>query len=60
MNQGVINIHILWRPMSLLESGLQKTWEIGVASQCAANGVKCAWMIIWSLSGSQQYGNWMG
>ena len=26
--------------MSLLGSGLQKTWESGVASQCVANGVK--------------------
>ena len=45
--------------MSLPESGLQKTWESGVASQHVANGVKYAWMIIWGLSGSQQYGNWM-
>ena len=27
MNQGVINIHIPWRLMSLLESGMQKTWK---------------------------------
>ena len=59
MNQGVIDIHIVWRPMSLLESGSQKTWESGVAHQHIANGDKCAWMIIWSLSDSQQYGNWM-
>ena len=39
--------------MSLLESGLQKTWESGVAIHCVANGVKSAWMIIWSLSDSQ-------
>ena len=53
MNGRVINIPMVWRPMSLPESGLQKTWENGVASQHVANGVKCAWMIIWSLSNSQ-------
>ena len=53
MNQGDINVPIVWRPMSLPESGLQKTWENGVTSQCVANGVKCAWMIILSLSDLQ-------
>ena len=53
MNRGASNIHIVWRPMSLLESGSQKTWESGVASQHVVNGVKCAWMIIWGLSDSQ-------
>ena len=57
MNSGVINIPSVWRPMSFLESGSQKIWENGVASQHVANGVKCAWMIIWSLSDSQQYRN---
>ena len=27
---------------------VMETWENGVASQHVANGVKCAWMIIWS------------
>ena len=34
--------------MSLLESGLWETWKNGVAIQHVANGVKGAWMIIWS------------
>ena len=46
MSQGIINIPIVWRPMSLLESGLWETWKNGVASQHVVNGVKCAWMII--------------
>ena len=60
MNQGVITIPIVWRPMSLSESGSQETWKNGAASQHVANGVRCAWMIIWSLSDSQRYRNWMG
>ena len=48
----VINIHIVWRPMSLLESGLQETWKNGIASQCVANGVKGARVIIWSIANS--------
>ena len=40
MNLGVINIHMVWRPMSLLESGSQKTWESGVANQHVAKCVK--------------------
>ena len=59
MNQEVINIHIVWRLMALLESGSQKTWESGVASQHVVKCVKCAWMIIWSLTESQWHGNWM-
>ena len=34
--------------MSLPESGLQKTWENVVAIQHVVNGVKGAWVIIWS------------
>ena len=40
MNRGVINIPIVWRPMSLLESGSHKTGENGVASQHVVNGIK--------------------
>ena len=56
---GVLNIHIVWRPMSLLERGMWKTWKSSVANQHGAKCVKCAWMIIWGLSESQQHGNWM-
>ena len=45
-NWGVINIHIVWRPMSLPESGMQKTWKGGVANQHGAKCVKCARLII--------------
>ena len=40
MNLGVINIHIVWRPMSLSESGPWKTWESNVANQHLAKCVK--------------------
>ena len=46
MNLGVINIHTVWRPMSLLESGMQKTGKSSVANQHDAKCVKCAWLII--------------
>ena len=38
----VINIPIVWRPMSLLENGLQEIWRNGIAIQDVANGVKGA------------------
>ena len=53
MNLGVINIHIVWRPMSLLESRMQKTLKSSVANQDGAKCVKCAWMKIWGLYKSQ-------
>ena len=59
MNWGVINIHFVWRPMSLPESGMQKTWKSIVANQHGLKCVKCTWMIIWGLQESQQHGNWM-
>ena len=40
MNQGVINIHMVWRPMSLLESGSWKAWESSVANKQFAKCVK--------------------
>ena len=40
MNLGVINIHMVWRPMPLSESGLQNTWESSVANQHVAKCVK--------------------
>ena len=49
MNLGVINIHIVWKPVSLPETGMQKTWKSSVANQHGAKCVKCAWMIIWGL-----------
>ena len=48
----VINICIVWRPMSLPESGLQETWKNGVASQHVANGIKGTRLIIWSVANS--------
>ena len=59
MNLGVINIHIVWILMSLLESGMQKTGKSSVANQHDAKCVKCAWLINWGLQESQQHGNWM-
>ena len=59
MNWGVINIYIVWRPMSLSESGTWKSWESGVANQHDAKCVRCAWMTIWGLEESEWYGNWM-
>ena len=44
----VINIPIVWRPMSLLENGWQEIWENDVAIQHVVNGVKGARVIIWS------------
>ena len=44
----VINIPIVWRPISLLENGLQEIWKNGVAIQHVANGVKGARVTIWS------------
>ena len=44
----VINIPIVWRPMSLPEIWSWETWKNGIAIQHVANGVKGAWMIIWS------------
>ena len=46
MNLGVIDIHIVWRPMSLPESGTKITGKISVANQHDAKCVKCAWLII--------------
>ena len=48
----VINICIVWRPMSLPESGLKETWKNGVASQHVANGVKGARVIMWRIANS--------
>ena len=35
-----------WRPMSVPESGMQKTWKSSAASQHGAKCVNCAWLII--------------
>ena len=40
MNLGIINIHVVWRPMTLSESGLQKTWKSSVANEHLAKCVK--------------------
>ena len=58
MNLGVINIHMVWRPMSLLERGLWKTWESGGANQCVAKCVKACLRDIRDFK-SKQHGNWM-
>ena len=39
MNLGVINIHVMWRPMPFLESGSWKTWKSSVANQHLAKCV---------------------
>ena len=39
--------------MSLPESGMQKTWEIDVASQHGAKCVRYAWMTILGLEESE-------
>ena len=44
----VINIPIVWRPMSLPENGLREIWKNGVAIQGVVNGVNGAMVIIWS------------
>ena len=40
MNLGVINIYMVWKPMSLPESWMRKTWESGVANQGVVKCVK--------------------
>ena len=40
MNLGIINIHVMWRPMTLSESGLQKTWKSSVANEHLVKCVK--------------------
>ena len=40
MNLGAINIHMVWRSMSLSESGLEKTWESSVANQHFAKCIR--------------------
>ena len=40
MNLGILNIHVVWRPMTLSESGLQKTWKSSLASEHLVKCVK--------------------
>ena len=40
MDIGILNIHMVWRPMTLPESGLWKTWKSSVANEHLAKGVK--------------------
>ena len=54
-----INIPIVWRPMSLLESESQETWKNGVASQHVTNVVRGAGVINWSVASPYCHGNWM-
>ena len=60
MKCGVINIHILWRPMSLLESGMWKPWKSSVANQHGMKCVKCAWLIIWACKNQNNMGTGWG
>ena len=46
INWGVINIYIVWTPMSLPENGMWKMWKSSVANQHGAKCIKFAWMII--------------
>ena len=55
----VINIPIVWRPMSLPESESQETWKNGVASQHVADGVRGARVINWSVANPYYHENWM-
>ena len=54
MNLGVIHIHIVWRPMSLSESGMWETWKSSVANQHFAKCVKACLRDIWGFK-SQNY-----
>ena len=56
MNLGVINIHIVWRPMSLLESGMQKTWKSSVANQHLVKCVKACLRDIWGFKSQSNMG----
>ena len=60
MNLGVINIHIVWRPMSLPENGMQKTWKSSVANQHGAKCVKCAWLITGACKSQNDMGTGQG
>ena len=55
----VINILIVWRPMSLLEGGSQETWKNGVANLHVMNGVRGTRVINWSVANPYYHGNWM-
>ena len=59
MNLGVIYIHVVWRPMSLLESGLKKTWKSSVANQHLAKCVQGMPETYWMFQESNQHTNWM-
>ena len=60
MNLGVINIHIVWRPMSLPENGLQKTWESSVANQQFAKCVKACLRDIGDFESQSNMGTGLG
>ena len=55
----VINILIVWRPMSLPEGGSWETWRIGVANLHIVNGVRGARVISWSVANPYHHGKWM-
>ena len=40
MNRGIINIHMVWRPITLSESEPQKTWKSGGANEHLVKCVK--------------------
>ena len=60
MNLEVINIHIVWRPMSLPESGMQKTWKSIVANQHCAKCVKVCLRDIWDFKSQNDMGTGQG
>ena len=53
----VINILIVWRPMSLLESGSQEIWKNGVANQHVMNGFRATRVINLSVAKPYYHGN---
>ena len=53
----VINIPIVWRPMSLPEGGSWETWKNGVTSPHVANGVRGARVIHCSVADPYCHGN---
>ena len=60
MNLGVINIHMVWRPMSLPESGLWKTWESVVSNQHVAKCVKACLRNIGAFKSQNDMGTGQG
>ena len=57
---GVINIHVVWGPMSLLENGSWKTWKSSVANQHFAKYVKACLRDIGSFKSQNDMGPGQG